>query len=373
MKLIAEANGIEVFSAGNELDGLLKRGSQVQVGATTAQKLKDGLGRRRQGDACETIWTSDIQQESCLGPMVSMADYFPIDRRAGMASSIKMSMKRDNQPILPQIVCCPTDIPLISPTQGKKCDIFTGFANIVVGFDTCLFDQMRCDEQGVTLDDEYLPMVIESLNLGANYIAINGDDDANVIGLRNNTYIPTEIVASPTGTNIAVELRRIVNSMIARRNQIVDVSAGTLRQTYTLFLASNIVMSLANTWITLQNQQFSMLAILTGDCGLCATDPSIPKFRIISMDALNNAYFDGSDMGYIFNGTGSGLGSIARWHKPYSLIALPPATIGLREQKYFAARVGSVEVFNLCSVVRLIIPNSCSSTTGENVNPYIMR
>lgn len=372
MKLIAENNGIEVFSAGNEIDSLIKRGSQVQVSTATATKLRDSMVRRRQGDACETIYNSEVKQQSCLGPMVSMADYFPIDRRSGMATSIKMSMSRQNQPIMPQIVCCPTDIPLISPNQGKKCDIFTGFANIVVGFDTCLFEQMRCDEQGQTLDDEYLPMVIESLNMGANYIALNGDDDANVIGLRNNTYIPTELVAPPSGTNIAVELRRIVNSFVNRRNQIVDVSSGAYRQTYTLFLASNIVSALANTWITMQSQQFSMLSILTGDCGLCQTDPSIPKFRIISIDALNAAYFDGSDMGYIFSGNVDNLGSVARWHKPYSLIALPPATIGLREQKYFAARVGSIEFYDLCSVTRLIIPTACSRP-GENINPYVLQ
>lgn len=377
MKLIATHQGTEVYSYGNDLDAIIGRGSQVQISKATAMKLQDArngsVRRLRQGDACETIWESDIQQQNCLSQTVSMADFFPIDRRAGMASSIKMSMKRQKAPVLPQVVCCPTDIPLISPSTTKKCDIFTGFTNLVVGFDTCMFDSMRCAEQGVNIDDEYLPMILESLAVGSNYVALNGDEDANVIGMRNNTYIPTEILAPPTGTNMALELRRVVNSIITKRNQIVDVSSGALRQTYTLFLASSIVTAMANVWVALGNQQFSLLSILTGDCGGCASDPSIPRFRIISMDQLNDAWFDGSDMGYLFAGNaGNGfLGDIARWHKPYSLIDLGTQRFGLREQRYFAARVGSVEFYDLCSVHRLIIPDVCSSNNAEITNEFI--
>jgi hypothetical protein len=372
MKKIATHQGIDVFSYGSDLDRIVGQGSQVQVSAQTAQTIRDSLGgsvgnRQTNRDACEYVYQSDVQQQNCIAPAISMANFFPVDRRAGMASAIQMNMQRANTPVMPQIICCPTDIPLMTPNIGGKCSMFTGFANIVVGFDTCMFDQMRCDTQGVNLDDSYLPMVVESLNLGANYIALNGDDEANVVGLRNNTYIPTEIVAAPTGTNIALELRRVVSMIQSRRNQIMDVSGGAMRQTYTLFLASNIVLSMANTWVTLGAQQFTLLSMLTGDCAFCAADPTLPTFRIISMDQLNSAWFDGSDLGYLFSGGagGSFLGDVARWHKPYSLIDLGTQRFGLREQHYFAARVGSVEFFDLCNVTRLIIPNVCSTTDGR--------
>lgn len=375
MKKIADYQGVEILGYGSDLDGVIARGSQVQISTKTATKLRDSRNAKRtkNADACEYIYQSDIRQENCLSPAISMADFFPVDRRAGMASAVQMNMERGTVPVLPQVVCCPTDIPLISPNQGSKCSMFTGFMNLVIGFDTCMFDQMRCAEQGTDLDEEYLPMIIESLTLGANYVALNGDDDANVVGLRNNTHMPTEVLAPPSGTNIAIELRRVVSMMQSRRNQIIDISAGGLRQSYTLFLASNIVMNMANTWITLGGQQFSLLSILTGDCALCANDPSIPKFRIISLDHLNSAWHDSSDLGYIFsNGNGSGfLGDIARWHKPYSLIDLGEQRLGLRTQRYFAARCGSIEFYNLCSCTRLVIPHACSGTTADITNPTI--
>jgi hypothetical protein len=374
MKLIAQHQGIDVHAYGSDLDTMMKNGSQVTISARTAQTIRDSMnGKKTNRDACDYVYQSDVLQQNCLSPAISMANFFPVDRRAGMASAIKMHMTKANVPIMPQVVCCPTDIPLLSPNLGGKCTMYTGFVNLVVGFDACMFDQMACDAQGASLDDSYIPMIIESLNLGANYVALNGDDESNVVGLRNNTYIPTEVLAAPAGTNIALELRRVVSLLQSRRNQIIDVSSGAMRQTYTLFLASSIVFTMANTWIAMGNQQFTLLSMLTGDCAYCTSDPNLPTFRVISMDQLNGAWFDGSDLGYLFNGSNNGfLGDVARWHKPYSLLDLGKQRFGLREQRYFAARVGSVEIFDLCNITRLVVPNICTTTEGTISVPTVL-
>ena len=128
MKLIAKHQDVEIFSYGSDLDGIISKGSQVQVSTRTAQTMRDAMSgnsvnRSQNKDACEFVYQSEVTQQNCIAPAISMANFFPVDRRAGMASAIQMNMVRANVPVMPQIICCPTDIPLMSPNIGSKCKI----------------------------------------------------------------------------------------------------------------------------------------------------------------------------------------------------------------------------------------------------------
>lgn len=369
-RLVAEHKGMKVYAHGSDVDPKFKKGKKVAIPESLVkkqQKKLNGRGSRfnaplasqtRQGDSMfERVFESDnTLTVGAAYDTTSLADFFPVDRRCGFATSIKLNMQRRIAPSIATQVCCATDIPIIS-VEKKVCSEYTGFVNLAVAADTCVWDNLAAEENGVNLlDDEYLPAINEALTIGSNIIAVEGDDENNVLGLRNNPYIPTVVTDSPSVVNPVVSFRRIAQFVETRDNSIIDLS-NTFNKTYTLFIPMSLAMSLANSTVSFANNQVSLLSILAGVTGNDANDMTIPKFNIFAFEHLENHWKDNlSDVAYLFASDTSGFNEMSRWWKPFSFLELGSETKGLREQNFFGARVGSIEFLDLTKAIRIVIP-----------------
>ena len=363
MEQILDHQGLKVYKYGSEADISMQRGRAVPVPQSMLNNRRQGDSARRSqfnrqfraADDFERVFESDRTQE--YGPVydtTSFAEWFPVDRRSGWATSIKMSMnRRDIAPMMATVVCCSTDIPTVTLNR-KKCHHYSGFVNLAVATDVCVFDRLQANDMGINIDQEYLAVVNEALTLAANYIAVNGDEQNNVLGMNNNHYIATVLVDPPNVTNPIISLRQIAQFLATRESSVLDLSNNVFGQTYTVFLPMKLVLALSSTWVTIGSQQISMLSIMTGNCATCNNDPSVPNFRIIGMEMLDNSWYDGSSVGYMFQTGTSDFRSSARWWKPFSLLNLGEQTHGLYRQQFFGARVGSIEWYDLSKVMRLI-------------------
>lgn len=359
-KLIVEHKGIKVFSHGNDVDPQFKKGKAVVVPPSLIEKQQKAKQHRKAKLAdsmYERVYESE--QTTTIGASydaTSLADYFPVDRRAGMATTVKLRMTRNIAPSIASQVCCATDVPIISITK-KFLTEYTGFVNLAAATDICTWDGLRAQEDGINLvDDEYLPPINEAMTIAANQIAVNGDDENNVLGLRNNPYIPSVVIDSPTVTNPVTSFRRVCQFLETRDNSIINLS-NALNKRYTLMLPLSFALSMANTTVSFADRQVSLISILAGGVGSDSGDFVVPKFDIIALEHLENHWNDGvSDVAYVFANDTNGFSEMARWHKPFSLLDLGMERKGLREQQYFGARVGSIEFLDLTKVIRVVIP-----------------
>jgi hypothetical protein len=354
--------GLEVYTHGSEVDPKFKKGSTVAIPPSIIEKQKKPKkhSRAKLGDSMyERVYESD--NTVTIGASydaTSLADFFPVDRRCGMATSVKLNMMRNTSPSIASQVCCATDVPIIS-VDKKYCTEYTGFTNLAVAADTCVWDTLTADENGVNLiDDEYLPAINEALMIASNMIAVNGDDENNVLGLRNNPYIPSVVIDNPSTVSPITSFRRVTQFIETRNNSIINVT-NTLNKRYTLFLPLSFALSLANSTVSFADEQVSLISILAGTTGINANDFAIPKFDIIALEHLENHWNDGvSDVAYMFASDTSGFNEMSRWYKPFSFLDLGSEQKGLREQQFFGCRVGSLEFIDLSKVVRIVIPKS---------------
>lgn len=360
--LVAEHRGFKVYKHGSEVDPKFKKGQKVTIPESLLNKQtkKSKQKQSRQGDAMyERVFESDnTLMVGARYDFNSLADFFPVDRRCGFATSIKLNMERRIAPSIATQVCCATDIPIIS-NQKQYFTEYTGFTNLAVATDICVWDNLTADEAGVNLvDDEYLPGINEALTVAANIIAVEGDESNNVLGLRNNQYIPTVIADSPSLVNPVTSFRRISQFIETRYNSIINLT-NTLNKTYTLLLPMSLALSLSNTMVTFANEQVSLISILAGLTGVNSNDPTIPKFNIMALEHLENHWKDGiSDVAYMFASDAAGFNELSRWWKPFSFLNLGQEQKGLREQQFFGSRVGSIEFLDLTKVIRIILPKS---------------
>ena len=363
-RLVVEHRGLQVFSHGSEVDPKFKKGQKVVV-PESLQKKSDKQSKlnpkpTRQADSMfERTYESDNTLTTGASyDYTSLADLFPVDRRCGFATSIKLNMMRRTAPSIATQVCCATDIPLIS-IEKKYCTEYTGFVNLALSADICVWDNLAGEEAGVNLlEDEYLPAINEALTIGANIIAVEGDDQNNVLGLRNNPYIPTVVVDSPSVVNPVVSFRRVSQFIETRDNSIINLT-NAFNKTYTLLLPMSLALSLSNSTVSFANEQVSLISILAGATGSNANDMVVPKFNIIAMEHLENHWKDGvSDVAYMFASDANGFNEMSRWWKPFSFLDLGGEQKGLREQNFYGARIGSLEFLDLTKVVRLVLPKS---------------
>jgi hypothetical protein len=228
---------------------------------------------------------------------------------------------------------------------------------LAVATDTCVWDELAADENGTSLvDDEYIPAVNDALTIAANKIAIDGDDENNVLGLRNNPYIPTVVIDNPAVLSPIVSFRRVTQFIETRDNSIINLS-NSLNKRYTLLLPLSFALSLANTITTFSDRQVSLISILSGGVGTDANDFAVPKFDIIALEHLENHWNDNvSDVAYLFASDSNGFSDMSRWHNPFSMVSLGEEQKGLRSQSFFGARVGSIEFLDLTKLVRVVIP-----------------
>lgn len=360
--LVTEHRGFKVYKYGSDVDPKFKKGQKVAIPESLVNKSNKVSKQKqtRQGDAMfERVFESD--NTLTVGARYdynSLADFFPVDRRCGFATSIKLNMERRIAPSIATQVCCATDVPIIS-LQKQYFTEYTGFTNLACATDICVWDNLTAEEAGVNLiDDEYLPGINEALTVAANIIAVEGDESNNVLGLRNNQYIPTVIADSPSVVNPVTSFRRIAQFIETRYNSVINLT-NTLNKTYTLLLPMSLALSLSNATISFANEQVSLLSVLAGLTGVNAKDPTIPKFNIMALEHLENHWKDNiSDVAYMFASDASGFNEMSRWWKPFSFLNLGQETKGLREQQFFGSRVGSIEFLDLTKVIRIILPKS---------------
>jgi hypothetical protein len=361
-RLVCEYKGLQVFAHGGDVDPQFKKGKAVPVPQSLIEKQNQAKRQKAtvlKDSMYERVYESEtVTRVGASYDATSLADYFPVDRRSGMATTVKLRMMRNTAPSIASQVCCATDIPIISVTK-KYINEFTGFTNLAVAADTCTWDNLTAQENGVNLvDDEYLPAINEALTIAANSIVVNGDDENNVLGLRNNPYIPSVVIDSPTTVNPVTSFRRCTQFLETRDNSIINLS-NALNKRYTLMLPLSFALSLANTTVTFADSQVSLISVLAGTVGSDGNDFAIPKFDIIAMEHLENHWNDGvSDVAYLFANDTNGFSEMARWHKPFSLLDLGMERKGLREQQFYGARVGSLEFIDLTKVLRVVIPKS---------------
>lgn len=358
MRLICEHNGLQVYAHGSEVNNKFKASKPVAVPESMVNKMAK-TRQTTQGDSVMFEKVFESENMTVTNPSYdyrSLADFFPVDRRSGFATSLKLNMQRRIAPQIATQVCCATDIPIIS-VDKRVFSSYVGFVNLAVAADVCTWDRLAAAEDGINLvDDDYLPAINEALTVGANLIALEGDNENNVMGLKNNPWIPTVVVDPLSVTNPVISFRKIVQFLETRNNSIIELNGAFTKQ-YTLFLPLSIVISLCNTYVTFADAQISLMSMLAGLAGVNAQDPSVPKFRIIGLNHLEKLWADGvSSVGYLFASGTNDFNSLARWWKPFSFLELGNERKGLREQSFYGARVGSIEFLDLSKVIRIIIP-----------------
>lgn len=374
--IVLERNGLQVEAYGDEADGMFKAGQKVAIPERLAKKYNRNRDRAenelslrnrlKQGDEFERIYESNtVMQYGPLYDSSSMADYFSIDRSCGWASAIQMNLQVTQTPKMASIVCCSTDVPIVSLNRDRK-RIFTGFVNLAVATDMCVIDKLASAEatddgtdsgNSINMEAEYLEEVTSALNEAANHIAINGYEPNNVWGLRNNPYLNTVLIDAPSVTNPIISFRRLVHFLEIRDKSIINLD-GLFTKTYTLMLPIDLITQLASTFVTLGNEQVSSLALLTGVCGSCPSDPSTPKFKITGLSTLEKWHDNVTDVAYMFSANQNSFATGVKWWKPFSMLNLGQSRHGLREFTYFGARVGSVEITNLSNALRVLIPSA---------------
>ena len=375
--VILERNGLKVEAFGEESDNTFQQGRKVRIPERLARKLNRQRDHRqaelmaqtrvRQGDEFERVYQSSTEmQYGATYDGTSMADFFPVDRSCGWASAIQMNLRVAQPPTVASILCCATSVNIVSVNRERK-RIYTGFVNLGVASDVCIMDRMAAadaDENGgdgsgpsIDIDAEYLEEINNALTEAANMIALHGYDANNVIGLRNNPFLHTVLIDPVGVTNPIISIRKIAQLIELKENRTIIQLDGLFTKTYTLMLPIDLITSLASTFVTLGNVQVSSLAILTGAHGSAANDPSIPKFRVVGL--RTGEWHDGTtQIGYIFKAGSSSFAASTRWYKPFSVLDLGNSRHGLREFRYFGARVGSVEITDLSNCLRILIPQA---------------
>jgi hypothetical protein len=356
MRLVAEHKGLEVYAYGNEIDKKFKTGSPVPVPERLLKSKKTIIG-----DSLSYESVIESENTTIVGgnyDFRSLADFFPVNRSSRFSTSLKLNFQRRIAPQVATQVTTATDVPIISIVRNNF-STFTGFVNLAVAADTAIWDRLAAEDAGENIiDDAYLPAIQESLNVAANAIAVDGDQENNVWGLRNNPYIQTVVLDPLSSSNPVTQFRRVTMFLETATNTILDVT-NSLNKTYTLFLPLDLVLSLATSYVTYADAQVSLLSMLAGISGVDANDPAIPKFKIFGLQQLNKYWFDNtSTVGYLFSSDKGDFGNISRWWKPFSFLELGGEQKGLNEQRYYGARVGSIEFTDVSKVVRIVIPAS---------------
>jgi hypothetical protein len=372
--VILERNGFTVEAYGEESDRMFQGGQKVAIPERLAQRINRNRDRTqaelnasrsiKQGDEFERIYESGRTLEcGAQYDGSSLADLFSIDRSAGWASAIAYNVQCAKAPRMASIVCCSTDVPVVSVERDRK-RFFTGFVNLAIATDLCVLDKLAAAEatddgtsngNAINMEAELLEEVVAALNEAANSIAISGYAPSNVLGFRNNPYITTVLIDPPSTTNPIISFRRLAQFLELRDRTMITLD-GIFTKTYTLMLPIDLISQMASTYVTVGNEQMSALALLTGACGGCASDPSLPKFRIVGMSNLGKWYDGVSDIGYMFAADANSFASSVKWHKPFSFLNLGQSRHGLREFTYFGSRVGSIEITNMNKCIRILIP-----------------
>lgn len=374
--VILERGGLTVEAYGDESEGIFKGGRKVAIPERLAKKLNRNRDRAdqqqfeanrvRQGDSFERIYESNTTMRyGGTYNSSSLADFFPVDRSCGWASAIRMNLEVHQAPRMASVICCATDVPTLAVSRDRK-RVFTGFVNLGVAIDTCVWDTMAESEMdqnadgtgdSINMEAEYLEEVNASLTEACNHICINGYAPNNVWGLRNNPYINTVLIDPPATTNPVISLRALTVFLALREKQTIINIGGLFNKRYTIFLPVDLVSAMASTYVTLGDQQMSTLAILTGVGGSLANDPAIPTFNVIALNNLE-PWHDGSQIGYIMLSEGGNFASGIKWWKPFSMLDLGESRHGLRSFRYMGSRCGSLEVQDLGKMLRILIPQA---------------